>query len=95
MFAKKEKVRFLVREREFYKVVLSLALPMTLQNVMQLLLNMMDTVMLGRIGENSEAVISAANFGNQPYFVYSLFLFGMVSFLLNSVSKKKNVPETI
>lgn len=79
MFAKKEKVRFLVREREFYKVVLSLALPMTLQNVMQLLLNMMDTVMLGRIGENSEAVISAANFGNQPYFVYSLFLFGMVS----------------
>ena len=70
---------FLVRDREFYRVVLSLAIPMTIQNVLQLLLNMMDTVMLGRLGESSEALISAANFANQPFFVYSLFLFGMVS----------------
>ena len=68
-----------VRDKNFYKVVLGLALPMTLQNVMQLLLNMMDTVMLGRLGENSETVIAAANLANQPYFVYTLFLFGMVS----------------
>ncbi len=69
----------LVKDKFFYKTVLSLAIPMTLQNVMQLLLNMMDTVMLGRLEQNSEAVISAASLGNQPYFVYSLFLFGMVS----------------
>lgn len=75
----KIKKTLFVRDREFYKVVLSLAIPMTLQNVMQLLLNMMDTVMLGRLGTNSEVLISAANFANQPYFVYSLFLFGMVS----------------
>ena len=71
--------KLFVRDRGFYRVVLSLAIPMTLQNVMQLLLNMMDTVMLGRMEGNSEAVISAANQANQPYFVYSLFLFGMVS----------------
>ena len=74
-----QKHSFLVRDREFYRVVLSLAIPMTIQNVLQLLLNMMDTVMLGRLGDSSEAVISAANFANQPFFVYSLFLFGMVS----------------
>ena len=68
-----------VRDKQFYRTVLALALPMTLQNVMHLLLNMMDTVMLGRMGENSELYINAANFANQPYFVYSLFLFGMVS----------------
>ena len=71
--------KLFVRDRGFYRVVLSLAIPMTLQNVMQLLLNMMDTVMLGRMEGNSEAVISAANQANQPYFVYSLFVFGMVS----------------
>ncbi|MCI8386906.1 MAG: MATE family efflux transporter [Clostridiales bacterium] len=77
----KQKTRtpLFVRDKGFYKAVLALALPMTLQNVMQLLLNMMDTVMLGRLGDSSESVISAANFANQPYFVYSLFLFGMVS----------------
>ena len=69
-----------VRDKSFYKMVIRLALPMTLQNVMQLLLNMMDTVMIGWIeGENTETIISAANLANQPYFVYSLFLFGMVS----------------
>ncbi len=70
---------FLIKDKNFYRVVLRLAIPLTLQNVMQLLLNMMDTVMLGRLSERSEAVISAANLANQPYFVYSLFLFGMVS----------------
>ena len=75
----KTKEPLFVRDRNFYRVILSLAIPMTLQNVMQLLLNMMDTVMLGRLQDNSEALISAANFANQPFFVYSLFLFGMVS----------------
>ena len=75
----KTKEPLFVRDKNFYRVILSLAIPMTLQNVMQLLLNMMDTVMLGRLQDNSEALISAANFANQPYFVYSLFLFGMVS----------------
>ncbi len=77
-----QKVRtpFFVRDKNFYKLVFSLVLPMTLQNVMQLLLNLMDTVMLGWIeGEHTETIISAANLANQPYFVYSLFLFGMVS----------------
>ncbi|MBE6610851.1 MAG: MATE family efflux transporter [Ruminococcaceae bacterium] len=79
MSTAKVRTPLFVRDKNFYRVVFGLALPMTLQNVMQLLLNMMDTVMLGRLDDRSEAVISAANLANQPYFVYSLFLFGMVS----------------
>ncbi|MBQ8551192.1 MAG: MATE family efflux transporter [Clostridia bacterium] len=80
MMSTKTRTPLFVRDKSFYKIVFSLALPMTLQNVMQLLLNMMDTVMLGWIeGSNTETIISAANLANQPYFVYSLFLFGMVS----------------
>lgn len=70
---------FFVRDKKFYRTVLAIALPVTLQNVMQLLLNMMDTVMLGQYGENTENLISAAELANKPYFVYTLFMFGIVS----------------
>ncbi len=75
----KTRTPLFVRDKSFYRIVLAITLPITLQNVMQLLLNMMDTLMLGSFGENSEALISAANLANQPYFVYTLFLFGIVS----------------
>ncbi len=68
-----------VKDREFYKTVRRLVIPITLQNVMSLLLNMMDTVMLGQLSERSEEAISAANLANQPFFVFTLFLFGMIS----------------
>lgn len=42
-----------VKDKEFYKTVIRLVIPITLQNVMSLLLNMMDTVMLGQMSENS------------------------------------------
>ncbi len=68
-----------VREKSFYRTMMRLVIPITLQNVMGILLNMMDTVMLGRLGENSEEAITAAGLANQPFFVYTLFIFGIVS----------------
>jgi len=73
------KTPLFVRDKGFYRNVLRLAIPMTLQSAMGLLLNMMDTVMLGRLGENSEAVISAASLANQPFTIYTLLIFGMAS----------------
>ena len=70
---------FFVRDKGFYRNVLRLAIPLTLQSAMGLLLNMMDTVMLGRLGENSEAVISAASLANQPFTIYSILIFGIAS----------------
>ena len=68
-----------VKDRLFYKRAFMLLLPMIFQNVMSLMLQLSDTVMLGLLPSNSETAISAANLANKPYFVYTLFLFGIVS----------------
>lgn len=69
----------LVREKSFYRIIMRLVIPITLQNVMGILLNMCDTVMLGKLEGNSEEAITAANLANQPFFLYTLFIFGMIS----------------
>ena len=69
----------IIKNRMFYKNVFSLIIPIALQNGLFILLNMMDTVMLGKIDTGVEEAISAANIGNQPFFIYSLFIFGTVS----------------
>ncbi len=69
-----------VKEKRFYKNVYALAIPIVLQNVISLLLNFADTIMLGRLEEGAaETAISAAGFGTQPFFVFTLFIFGIMS----------------
>ncbi len=68
-----------VKEKRFYKNVCALAVPIVLQNVISLLLNFADTIMLGRLDGDTETAISAAGFGTQPFFVFTLFIFGIMS----------------
>lgn len=65
-----------VREKDFYKLLITISVPIALQNLVDFGLNMMDTVMLGRLGEK---VISASAIANQPYFIFTVFLFGLAS----------------
>ena len=65
-----------VRDRDFYKTLVVLAIPITLQNLIGLGVNLMDTVMLGSLGDDN---ISASALANQPYFVFTLFMFGLCS----------------
>lgn len=44
----------------FYKRMLAITIPIALQNVISLSVNMMDTVMLGQLGD---VAIAAANLG--------------------------------
>ncbi len=53
-----------------------MALPIALQMLLQTLLNVFDTVMVGRLGE---VAIGAIALGNQVYFLVVLFLFGVGS----------------
>ncbi len=62
--------------REFYTKVLSLVIPMALQNLINVGVNATDVVMLGKVGEKA---LSGASLGGQVMFVLSLFLFGMTS----------------
>lgn len=63
-------------DKDFYKRMLSIALPVALQNLIMTAVNMLDTFMIGQLGEIS---ISAVSLANQVFFVFSLFLFGVAS----------------
>lgn len=63
-------------DRHFYRTLMRLALPVVLQNVIMTSLNLVDTVMVGQLGEAS---IAAVALGNQIFFLLSLFLFGVSS----------------
>ena len=62
--------------REYASVLLTVALPVTLQHVVSIGLNLVDVLMIGRLGVNELAAVGAANR------IYSLFVmtcFGIVS----------------
>lgn len=60
----------------FYKAVLTLVIPMALQNLVNVGISSTDVIMLGRVGEK---VLSGASLGSQVQFVMSLILFGITS----------------
>jgi len=61
---------------EYYRKMLTIGLPVVGQNLISIGINLLDTIMIGRLGETSVAAVGAAN---QVYFVFSLFLFGLFS----------------
>jgi len=61
------------QEKNFYKAMLAIALPITLQNLISSSLNMVDTIMIGRLGETE---IAAVGLANQIFFLFALLLFG-------------------
>lgn len=63
----------LVRDKQFYLLLLTLALPVALQNLVVFLTQMVDTVILGELGD---VAMSAASLGSQPFFLFSLVCFG-------------------
>src|SRR5690606_39862977 len=48
-------------DRKFYRPMLNLAVPVIIQNFIGSFLNMVDTVMVGRLGETSIAAVGIAN----------------------------------
>lgn len=66
----------LIRDKSFYKMLFALALPVTLQNVVIFLTQMVDTVMLGELGD---VAMSASSLGNQPFFLFNMLTFGLGS----------------
>ncbi|MDR1894464.1 MAG: MATE family efflux transporter [Spirochaetales bacterium] len=63
-------------DKTFFVSLLHLAVPIALQNLLINSLSFADTLMIGRLGETS---IAAVGLGNQVFFLYSLFLFGIGS----------------
>lgn len=69
------KPKFL-KDKRFYRLLFSLALPVTLQNIVIFLTQMLDTVMLGELGD---VAMSASSLANQPFFLFNMLTFGLGS----------------
>ena len=67
----KEKFLF---EKDFFKAVFSIAIPIAMQNVISFGVNAMDSVMLGKLGN---IAVSGANLGGQPFFLLMIIGFGL------------------
>ncbi|MDR3249174.1 MAG: polysaccharide biosynthesis C-terminal domain-containing protein [Treponema sp.] len=62
--------------KEFYKKLFAIAVPIMLQNFINSFVNVVDTVMIGRLGT---VEIAAVGLGNNVFFFYMIILFGICS----------------
>ena len=70
----KTKVRGLLGTKEFYRKVLAIAFPIALQSLITIGVNMMDTVMLGTLGE---VALSSSALANQFISIYHICCMGI------------------
>lgn len=68
----------IVKDRSFYKDVFKMAIPIALQNLITNIVNLADTVMLGR-ADSSGKLLSASSIANQPFFLLTMICFGLAS----------------
>lgn len=66
----------LIGDKSFYKHVLSVALPIMIQNGITNFVSLLDNIMVGRVGTTEMTGVAIAN---QLIFVFSLCIFGCVS----------------
>ena len=66
----------MIKNREFLNGLIRIAMPIALQNFLTSLLNMIDTMMIGSLGDLSVAAVGLAN---QMFFILSLVIFGISS----------------
>jgi len=62
--------------RIFYGKLFRIGIPVLIQQMVSIALNLADTIMVGKVSENALAAVGAAN---QVYFIYSVVLFGIFS----------------
>lgn len=66
--------KIFIPDKAFYKLVLALALPIAMQSLITIGVNMLDTIMVGRLGE---AELSAVSLANQFISIYHILCMGI------------------
>jgi putative MATE family efflux protein len=69
-------VKAIFLDKKFYTSLFAIAVPIMLQNLMNSFVNVVDTVMIGRLGT---VEIAAVGLGNNVFFFYMIVLFGISS----------------
>ena len=65
-----------LKDKIFLKAMIAIALPITLQNLVASSVNMLDTLMITSLGEESLAAVGLAN---QVFFFYAVTIFGVAT----------------
>lgn len=65
-----------VGDRSFYRMVMTVALPITIQNGISTFVSLLDNLMVGRLGTEAMSGVSVVN---QFLFIFNLLIFGAVS----------------
>ena len=66
----------MLQDRTFLKKAVTIALPVAMQGMLNTIVNLVDTLMIGTLGETAVAAVGLAN---KVFFVFSLLVFGVVS----------------
>lgn len=66
--------KYIITDKAFYSEALMIVLPVVLQAIINQGVNMMDTIMVGKLGE---AAISASSLANQFYNIYTFLCMGL------------------
>lgn len=66
----------ITKDKHFYKMILSITIPVACQNLITFAVSMADSVMIGRVGE---IPLTAVSLANQLFFVFMIFIFGLGS----------------
>ena len=69
-------VKKLIGDKAFYRTVLAVAVPIMIQNGFTNLVNLLDNIMVGRLGTESMSGVSIVN---QFIFIFNLLIFGAIS----------------
>ena len=72
-FPKKSFREKFIGDKAFYKMILTIAIPIMVQNGISNFVSMLDNIMVGRVGTEAMSGVSIAN---QLIFVYFLCMFG-------------------
>lgn len=66
----------IAEDKKFIRKAIAITIPIALQALLNTSLNLVDTVMIGSLGQSS---IAAVGLANKVFFVFTLLLFGIVS----------------
>lgn len=67
-------IMIITRDKRFYRLLFSIALPIAVQNLITFMVSMVDTLMVGALGEIQ---LSAVSIANNLFFVLTILMFGL------------------
>jgi len=71
-----KELKNIAQDKKFIRKTIAITIPIALQALLNTSLNLVDTVMIGSLGQKS---IAAVGLANKVFFVFTLLLFGIVS----------------